>query len=288
MTELRYPWRVGTTTIELSSRRPLVMGIVNVTPDSFSDGGRFLDPERAIEQACRLLDEGADIVDIGGESTRPGALPVPANEELRRVLPVIEAVRHARPGALISIDTYKGRVARAAVEAGAQIVNDVRGGADPELLRCVAESGAGLVLMHMRGTPTVMQRLASYGDVVCEVADELRAKIRTAQVAGVHFEQIVVDPGVGFAKKRRHNWELLRRLNELHRLERPVLLGISRKGFLGDVTGRLARDRDLATMVALAGCYYRGFHIARVHHAGYARDTFRVLEVLEFGDGAGR
>ncbi len=278
-----FRWRIRGQTRLLTTRRPLVMGIVNVTPDSFSDGGEYFDHERAVQHAIELLDEGAAIVDVGGESTRPGAAPVTADEELGRILPVIEGILMARPDAVISVDTYKGSVARRAVAAGACIINDVRGGADPALLRTAADTGAGLILMHMRGTPRTMQKLARYGDVVREVLLELRARVRVALAAGVREEQLVIDPGIGFAKKRQHNWELLRRLNELHELGLPVLVGLSRKGFLGDVVGRPAADRDAATAAALCGCWYRGFHIARVHRPAFAVDAFRILECLEFG-----
>ncbi len=277
-------WLVGDRKLTVTAHRPLIMGIVNVTPDSFSDGGLFAHRTEAVRHALELLDAGADIVDIGGESTRPGARPVPDAEELARVLPVVEGVVSERPDALVSIDTSKGRVAREAVAAGACIINDVRGGADPELLRVAARHRVGLILMHMRGTPTTMQRLAQYDDVVTEVLNELRARVRLAQCAGVAPEQIAIDPGIGFAKKFRHNWALLRDLDRFHQLGRPLCVGISRKGFLGEIVPTEPAQRDALTAGVMAGCWYRGYHIARVHDVRTVGHVLAALARLELGE----
>src|SRR5215203_3889467 len=212
--------------------RTLVMGIINVTPDSFSDGGDLLDPARAIEAGVRLAAEGADILDIGGESTRPGALPLSAPEEMRRVLPVVEGIA-SRVSIPLSVDTYKASVADAALERGAVIVNDISGlRYDPALADVVARRGAGLILMHTRGRSRDMYEQAAYNDVVDEVLDELRESIAFAQTAGVSPHAILVDPGFGFAKQAPHSYELLARLDEFSGLGRPLLVGPSRKGFL--------------------------------------------------------
>lgn len=276
-------WTLRDRSLRLSTERPLLMGIVNVTPDSFSDGGRFWQPGPAIDHALRLLDEGADIVDIGGESTRPGARPVPAEEELARVLPVVEGVLRARPDAIVSVDTSKGYVARETLAAGAAVINDVRGGADPTLLRVAAQTGAGLILMHMRGTPTTMQALATYGNVVEEVLNELRARLKVALHAGAAPEQVAIDPGIGFAKKFRHNWELLRHLDRFHELERPICVGLSRKGFLGEIVATEPAERDALTAGVMAGCWYRGYHIARVHDVRTTGHVLAAVRHLELG-----
>ena len=252
-----------------TSRRPVVMGIVNVTPDSFSDGGDHYDPDdhpgAAIRHARALLASGADVVDVGGESTRPGAAPVDADEELRRVVPVIEAL--AADGAVVSVDTTKARVAREAVAAGAAIVNDVSaGGYDEDLLPTVAELGVPYVLMHLRGTPQTMQEQASYDDVVGEVFDFLADRLEDLERLGVPREFVAVDPGIGFAKTAAHNLVLLRRLREFTSLGRPLLVGTSRKSFLGRVTGEddaSARLTGSVTTAALAVA--AGARIVRVH-----------------------
>src|SRR3954453_8377500 len=221
--------------------RPLVMGVVNVTPDSFSDGGRFQGSDDAVAHGLAMLAEGADLVDIGGESTRPGATRPLVTEELARVIPVISAL--AERGALVSVDTMRAEVAEAALDAGATVVNDVSGGlADPAILRVVADRDAAYVAMHWRGHADSMQQRASYADVVLEVCDELRRRVDDAVAAGVSPDRIAVDPGLGFAKTADHNWELLRHLPDLDALGLPVLLGSSRKSFLGallaDESGR--------------------------------------------------
>src|SRR3954452_23778571 len=250
--------------LEQRFSRPAVMGVVNVTPDSFSDGGDNFDPEAAAETARRLLAEGAAIVDVGGESTRPGSQGVSVGEELRRVIPVLEALA----GLPISIDTAKAEVARAAVEAGAELVNDVtalRG--DPELAGVVAEAGAYLCLMHMLGEPRTMQREPSYDDVVSEVAAFLEGRLAFAISAGIPEERICLDPGIGFGKTVEHNFELVRRLDELTRLGRPVVVGFSRKSSLGKLLGDpdATTGSTAASVGAAVAAYDRGATIFRVH-----------------------
>jgi dihydropteroate synthase len=252
-----------------------IMGIVNVTPDSFSDGGRFLAADDAIAQGRRLTAEGADLLDVGGESTRPGAEPVPEAEELRRVLPVVEAL--AEEGAAVSIDTVKAAVARAALDAGARFVNDVtafRG--DPEMASLVAESGAECCLMHMKGEPRTMQDDPRYGDVVAEVKAFLEERMSFAIGEGVAEERIVLDPGIGFGKTVEHNLELLRRLDAIVALGRPVVVGASRKAFLGRLTGRDAGDRVAATVAANVLALERGASVFRVHDVAAVRDGLAV------------
>lgn len=253
--------------------RPLVMGVVNVTPDSFSDGGRYVETGTAVEHGLAMLAEGADLVDIGGESTRPGATRPLVADELARVIPVITEL--AANGAVVSVDTMRAEVAEAALVAGAQVVNDVSGGlADPGILRVVAEHDAGYVAMHWRAHADVMQQRASYGDVVGEVRDELSRRVEAALAAGVSADRIAVDPGLGFAKTPEHNWELVQRLDELYRLGLPILLGSSRKSFLGallaDAGGepRPVSERDdatvaLTTLAALVGVWAVRVHAVR-------------------------
>jgi len=251
------------------------MGIVNVTPDSFSDGGRFLDPDAAVAQGRRLFAEGADLVDVGGESTRPGSEGVAADEELRRVVPVVEAI--AGDGR-VSIDTSKVAVARAAIEAGASYVNDVTAfRAEPELAGLVAESGHECCLMHMLGEPRTMQRDPRYDDVVAEVKAFLEDRMAFAVAEGVAEERIMLDPGIGFGKTVEHNVELLRRLGEIAALGRPVVLGASRKSFLGRITGREDSDERLAATTATTVLgYERGARVFRVHEVAAARDALAV------------
>jgi dihydropteroate synthase len=252
-----------------------IMGVVNVTPDSFSDGGRFLDPQAAVEQGHRLVDEGAQMLDIGGESTRPGADAVPAEEELRRVLPVVEGL--AGSGATISIDTSKAAVAAAALDAGASYVNDVtafRG--DPELAGLVAARGVDCCLMHMLGTPRTMQDDPRYDDVVSEVKAFLEQRLAFAVAAGVAEERITLDPGIGFGKTLEHNLELLARLGEIVALGRPVLIGVSRKAFLGRITGREPAGRAVATAAANVLALERGASVFRVHDVPETLDALAV------------
>ena len=259
---------------------PFVMGVVNATPDSFSDGGRFLSPDAAAAQAERLAEEGADLVDLGGESTRPGAAPVDAVEERRRVVPVVARLR-ARGFALpISIDTSKPEVARAALEAGADLVNDVHGLADPALARVVAGAGAPVVLMHTRGTPATMQDLAVYRDLLAEVAAELRQALARAVAAGVAEERIILDPGLGFAKTPGQSVELLARVGELRALGRPLLVGPSRKRFIGHLTGAPVEDRLPGTLAAVTACVLAGVELVRVHDVAAARQAAQVAAAL--------
>lgn len=259
--------------------RTLVMGILNITPDSFSDGGRRLDPGRAIEDGLEMIEDGADILDIGGESTRPGADPLPAEEEMRRVLPVVEGLaRSARVP--ISIDTYKASVAREAVQRGATIINDVSGlQYDPALGAVAAQSGAALVLMHTRGRSREMYEKAVYADVVREVIEELGAAIDRATRAGVDRAQIVVDPGFGFAKRADHSFGLLARLERLTELDRPILSGPSRKSFLKVALGeRMPADREWGTAAAVTASVLFGAHIVRVHGVREMVDVVRVAD----------
>ena len=260
-----------------SAGRPRIWGILNVTPDSFSDGGRWMEPAQAVEQALRLAQEGADVLDVGGESTRPGAAVVPASEEIRRTAPVIAALRAARVTLPLSIDTRKAEVARAALEAGATIVNDVSGGThDPALLPLVAQQGAGLVLMHMLGEPATMQRAPHYEDVVEEVLAHLCARRAAAESAGVARERIWIDPGIGFGKTLEHNLSLLQAL-ERFTAEGPVLLGASRKSFLGALTGRAAPERLLGSLAAVARAFAAGVAAVRVHDVAATRELLDVL-----------
>ena len=257
------------------------MGVVNVTPDSFSDGGMWFEPTDAIDHGLQLMAEGADLVDVGGESTRPGANRPPVDEELARVIPVISTL--AREGAIVSVDTMRSSVARRAVAAGAAVVNDVSGGcADPAMLATVAELEVPFVCMHWRGHSSTMQDLASYDDVVAEVIGELQERVTAAREAGIAPDRLALDPGIGFAKTGEHNWAVLRHLEELHRLECPVLVGSSRKAFLGALLAddeekpRPAVDRDdasaaLSTLAALAGAW-----CVRVHDVRRSLDAVKV------------
>lgn len=258
------------------------MGIVNVTPDSFSDGGRYLDRGAAIAHGEGLAAEGADVLDVGGESTRPGAAAVSAEEELARVLPVVAALAEA--GHRVSIDTSKAVVAERALAAGAAIVNDVTALGDPVMADVVAAADAGLILMHMKGTPRTMQDDPTYEDVVAEVREFLATRLERACEAGVAEERIWLDPGIGFGKTIEHNLELIDRLGELRALGRPVVLGASRKTFLGRLTGRQVEDRLAASVAVAALGVARGADVLRVHDVAATRDAVTVAEaVLERG-----
>ena len=259
-------WRCRDVAFDLTDR-VLVMGIVNVTPDSFSDGGRYLDPGLAVARCHELLAEGADLLDLGGESTRPGSADVPAAEQWRRLEPVLTAMTRERPEAAISVDTRSAEVAELALAAGARIVNDVSALADPAMGDTVAHAGAGLILMHMRGTPETMQRDTAYGDVTTEVASYLRERVAAAGVAGVARECIALDPGIGFAKSAQGSLELLARIPELAAIGRPVLVGASRKSFLARLTGDEGppEERVPASLAAAALATWQGAHILRVH-----------------------
>jgi len=265
----------------LTGPGPFVMGVVNATPDSFSDGGRFLAPADAIAHGLRLAAEGAALLDVGGESTRPGSARVAEAEQLARVVPVIAGLRAAGLTIPISVDTTRAAVARAALAAGADLVNDVSGLAeDPALGAVVAGEGAGLVLMHMRGSPADMQSRAVYGDVVAEVAAELRQALARAAAAGVPERLLVLDPGIGFAKDAAQNVELLARVGELRALGRPLLVGPSRKSFIGHLTGAPVSDRLPGTLAAVTACVLAGVELLRVHDVGPVRQAALVAAAL--------
>ena len=259
------------------------MGIVNVTPDSFSDGGSFLDPEAAIAHGLALAAAGAAVIDVGGESTRPGAAPVDADEELRRVVPVV-AELVARAPVPVSIDTTKAAVARAALDAGAAMVNDVSGGAaDTAMLRVVADAGAAYVAMHMRGTPRTMQQEAHYTDAVVDVGDELRARVAHALDEGVDARALLADPGIGFAKTAEQNVALQRALPQIAaRVGVPLLVGTSRKSFLARIIGHDdSAGRDDATLATTVWCFEQGVSLVRVHDVARSRRAVALLETLE-------
>jgi len=255
------------------------MGVVNVTPDSFSDGGQFLDPRAAIAHARQLVDEGADILDIGGESTRPGSLPVDETEELRRVLPVVDGI--VGLGVPVSVDTTKPGVMRAAIAHGAAMVNDVLALRTPGALDAVASSNAGVCLMHMQGEPRTMQANPSYADVVGEVRTFLGERVAACESAGISRERIVVDPGFGFGKTAEQNLALLRGLPELAALDVPVLAGLSRKSTLGQITGRPVEGRLAASLAAALLAAERGAKIVRVHDVAATRDVLAVLAAVD-------
>jgi dihydropteroate synthase len=260
--------------------RPFLMGVVNVTPDSFFDGGRYDDPQRAVEHALRLVEEGADLLDIGAESTRPGAVPVDEREECHRLIPVVAAVAKA-VSVPISVDTSKAEVARAAIDAGAVMVNDVtalRG--DGAMVEVVAEAEVGLVLMHMQGTPETMQKAPRYDDVVGEVAQFLTERARWAIAHGVARDRIVLDPGIGFGKTLQHNLDLLANLHAFVHLEFPVLVGPSRKGFIGQLTDQAVEARAWGTAAAVALAVEQGANILRVHDIGPMKDVVRVAVAI--------
>jgi len=271
----------GYGTLRLGDRC-LLMGILNVTPDSFADSGLHLDPDVAIASALQMEADGADVIDIGGESTRPGADPVSADEELSRVMPVLNGLQ-GRLGVPISIDTSKADVARAAIDAGAAMVNDVSGlRQDPSLAGVAARTGAALIVMHARGSSKTMYVEAEYGDVVAEVIAELRGSVRTALEAGVPVERLIVDPGVGFAKRPSHSYGVLARLSEVaSAFDRPVLVGPSRKSFLRKAVGdRPAPQRDWGTAAAVTAAVLAGAHLVRVHAVAEMAQVVRVAEEI--------
>jgi dihydropteroate synthase len=262
------------------------MGVVNVTPDSFSDGGRYADPQAAIAHARSLLAAGADLLDVGGESTRPGAARTPADEQIRRIRPVIEALaREFGASCLISVDTTRSLVARAALDAGATLVNDISAGTDdPAILPLAAERQAPIVLMHMQGQPATMQVNPSYRNVVEDVAAHLRDRAAAAIDAGIARHRILLDPGIGFGKTVEHNLELLRRLGELTSLGHPLVLGTSRKGFLGKIAGETEpRDRLFATAASVAWCVANGAAVVRVHDVEPMVKVMRVIRAIQAG-----
>jgi dihydropteroate synthase len=297
-----FEWNIGSRSLQLG-KHTLIMGVVNVTPDSFSDGGLYFDCNRAVEHALRLLEEGADIIDVGGESTRPGAVvrlatdtaphtapaekqPVSEKEELERVIPVITAVKKKRPDAVISVDTYKAAVARAAIEAGAEIVNDVSGFRwDPQMIKTLAGLKCGAVMMHMRGRPEEWRSLPAMADVVMLVKRELREWVDFAVTKGVKRETIVLDPGFGFGKNLEQNYPLLKRFDELHGLRYPLLAGVSRKSFVGRALARDGKDatleeRLLGTVAAETALILKGAHIIRTHDVRACADGVKIADIV--------
>lgn len=269
-------WRVGEREL-VCAERTLVMGILNVTPDSFSDGGRFFDPDGAVRHGVRMVDEGGDIVDVGGESTRPGSDAVSAEEELERVLPVIKGLA-AELEIPISIDTRKPDVAAAALEAGATIVNDVSAGTDPEMFHVVCDAEAGMVLMHMKGEPKTMQETPHYDDVVAEVKEFLRQRLEAAAFAGIEPDRLCVDPGIGFGKSLQHNLAIMRHIATFLDLGRPLLVGPSRKSFIGKLLDVSADERVEGTAGAVAWLVAQGAHIVRVHDV---EEMVRVVRIID-------
>jgi dihydropteroate synthase len=265
--------------------RTLLVGVVNVTPDSFSDGGSHLDPEAATAHGITLADEGADVLDVGGESTRPGADPVPTKVEIARVVPVIEALVSKRVEIPVSIDTRKPEVAAAAVDAGAAIVNDVTAGREPGMFETVRDAGAGMIVMHMMGDPKTMQDDPHYDDVVAEVTRFLRERLEAAIFAGIPQDRLVADPGIGFGKNLAHNLALLRAVRAMREtLEVPVLVGPSRKRFIGTLTGTEdPRDRVDGTAGAVAWCAAQGADLVRVHDVGVMRRVTQVVDAIARG-----
>ena len=302
-----FEWSLGSRSLQLG-KRTLVMGVVNVTPDSFSDGGAHFDCEHAVEHGLQMLQDGADIIDVGGESTRPGAKvlapemtseknsastqldskkhPVSEKEELDRVIPVIAALKKKQPQAVISVDTYKASVAGAAVEAGAEIVNDVSGFRwDARMLKTLAELKCGAALMHMRGRPEEWRSLPPVSDIVVLVKRELRTWADAAQIAGVKRERIVLDPGFGFGKSFQENYPLLKRFDELHELRYPLLAGVSRKSFIGRALARDGKDAPVAervygTVAAETTLILKGAHIIRTHDVRACADAARIADVI--------
>ena len=263
----------------LALDEPVVMGVVNVTPDSFADGGRYLDPERAIARAERLVAEGAAIIDVGGESARPGARPVAAAEEAARVVPVVAALA-ARLSVPVSVDTRRAGVMRAAIDAGATMINDVTALTDPGAVEICAASGVAVCLMHMRGEPATMQVAPAYDDVVGAVGDFLAARVGACRAAGIDAARIVVDPGFGFGKTLEHNLDLLAALPQLERLGCPVLVGLSRKSMLGALTGRAVDDRLYGSVALAALAVMKGARIVRAHDVGPTLDAVKVAAAL--------
>ena len=264
-------------------RPTMLMGVVNVTPDSFSDGGQFLDTEKAVEHALQLIAEGADIIDIGGESTRPNATPVTEDEELRRVLPVLRALAARKISVPISIDTMKPAVAEAALKVGASMINDIAANRlDPRMWGLARETGAGYVLMHMQGTPQTMQRDPQYDDVVRDVAKFFERGLARLHESGVSGEQIILDPGIGFGKTVEHNLELLAGLGQFRTYQRPLLVGASRKAFIGKITGAERMEERLPGSLACAiAAAQAGVQIIRTHEVGATRQALRMMEAIQ-------
>lgn len=258
----------------------LLMGVLNVTPDSFSDGGRYLDPGVAVAHACAMVEAGADLIDIGAESSRPGSDPVDEEEEIGRLMPVVTEVCR-RTSVPVSVDTTKARVARLALDAGACIVNDISAlRFDPRMGNVIGETGAGLVLMHMKGTPKTMQRAPSYSDVIEEVRQFFVERMQAARLAGIAPERVLLDPGIGFGKNLEHNLTLLARLEELASLGRPILVGVSRKAFIEQVLRRSVGERLMGTAAAAAVAVLHGASVVRVHDVGEIRDGVKMVDAI--------
>jgi dihydropteroate synthase len=280
-----FQWNLGSRVLELG-RRTLIMGVVNVTPDSFSDGGLYIDAEKAVVRAEQLLEEGASIIDVGGESTRPGSEPLSEEEERRRVLPVIRDLRRRRPAAVVSVDTYKASVARAAVELGAEVVNDVSGFRwDPKMAKTLAELKVGAVLMHTRGRPEEWRALPPVGDPVLMVKRDLRQWAETATLAGIKRDHLALDPGFGFGKRFEENYPLLAHFGELQQMGFPLLAGVSRKSFIGRMLARDGNDAEVGgrlygTLAAEAGLILKGVHIIRTHDVRFAVEAAKVADVM--------
>ena len=280
----RLVWRCGGRALGCGERT-LVMGVLNVTPDSFSDGGRFLDPETAVAHAMRMAADGADLIDVGGESTRPGSDPVSAGKERARVVPVIERLVADLPDVPISVDTRKAEVAKAALDAGVAIVNDISAGADPDMFGVVKDAEAGMVLMHMQGDPKTMQQAPRYDDVVGEVREFLRERIEAAELAGIDPERLCIDPGIGFGKTPEHNLTLMNHVDALLDLGRPVMVGPSRKRFIGTILDLPEDERVEGTAGAVAWLVAKGAHVVRVHDV---KEMARVVRIVDAIARAGR
>ena len=269
-------------TLDLS-RRTHVMGVINVTPDSFSDGGQFFEKERAVDQALQFAADGADLIDIGGESTRPYSEGISAEEEMNRVIPVIEVLKKELT-LPISIDTLKAQVAREALRCGASMVNDISAlRSDPEMAAVAAEAGVPVILMHMKGTPANMQANPSYDDVTAEIIAFLSKAIDQAVNSGIRRERIIVDPGIGFGKTFDHNLEILRELGRFQCLDAPILVGSSRKAFIGRILDKKVHERDTGTMATVAAAVMNGAHIVRVHNVKQAVETVKVIDAIKRG-----
>ena len=265
------------------SRRTHVMGVLNVTPDSFSDGGHYFEADRAVEHALAMDRDGADIIDIGGESTRPYSKKISIAEEIDRVIPVIETLQ-GKVSALISIDTCKSTVAEEALKAGASIINDISAlRFDPEMAQIAARAGVPVILMHMKGTPGDMQKNPVYDDLINEILDFLKDAVDRAETAGISRELTVVDPGIGFGKTFDHNLKIIRDLSRFKSLERPVLLGPSNKAFIGHIVDREPHERDTGSMAAVAAGVMNGAHIIRAHNVKKAVETVKIIDAVKHG-----
>ena len=260
--------------------KTLIMGVLNITPDSFSDGGLFFEPHKAIEHGLRMAAEGADIIDVGGESSRPGSDPVPLDEELKRVIPVIEGLA-SRLEIPISVDTYKSQVAEQAIEAGAQMINDISGlRFDPQMPAVAARYGTPLIIMHIKESPKTMQQDPSYEDLMGEIIDYLREGIEKAAGGGVDPQQVIVDPGIGFGKRVQDNLVIINRLEALNTLGRPLLIGTSRKSFIGAVLNLEMHQREIGTLTTVAVSVFKGAHIVRVHDVAPMKQTVKMVDAI--------